>query len=47
MNSVLTLPPALDGADDGLAAFMDVDMLDGDLLLPFTAVTVERLQQRG
>ena len=43
--SMQTLPPGLDVADDGLAAFMDVDMLDRDLLLALAAVTVEGFEK--
>ena len=35
--------PRGDGADNYLAAGMNVDMLHRDLLLPFAAVTLERL----
>jgi hypothetical protein len=34
-------------SDDGLTAGIDVDMLDGDLLLPLAAVAIERLEQEG
>jgi hypothetical protein len=43
--SVRTLPPALDIADDGLAALVNVNMLDRDLLLTLAAVPVERIEQ--
>jgi hypothetical protein len=43
--SVRTLPPALDVADDGLAALVNVNMLDRDLLLTLAAVPVERIEQ--
>jgi hypothetical protein len=43
--SVRTLPPALDIADDGLAALVNVNMLDRDLLLALAAVPVERIEQ--
>src|SRR5438105_4054494 len=33
--------------DDSLTASIDVDMLDGDLLLPLAAVAIERLEQEG
>jgi hypothetical protein len=39
-------PPALDVPDDGLAAFVNVDVLDRDLLLAFAAVAIEGFQQR-
>ena len=39
-------PPALDVADDGLAAFVDVDVLDRDFLRAFAAVAIEGFQQR-
>ena len=38
-----TLPPALDVADDGLTALVDVDVLHRDLLLAFAAVAIERM----
>jgi hypothetical protein len=38
-------PPALDIADDGLAALMNVNMLYRNLLLAFPAVTIERIEQ--
>src|SRR5262249_19323023 len=40
-----TLPPALDVADDGLTALVDVDVLHRDLLLAFAAVAIERIEQ--
>ena len=40
-------PTPLDVADDGLAAAMDVDVFDRDLLLALAAMAVERLQQCG
>ena len=39
-------PPGLDVADDGLAAFVDVDVLDRDLLLALAAVAIEGFEQR-
>jgi hypothetical protein len=39
------LPVVLNVSNDGLAALVHVHMLNGDLLLPFTTVTVERLKQ--
>ena len=39
-------PPGLDVADDGLAALVDVDVLDRDLLLALAAVAVEAFDQR-
>jgi hypothetical protein len=44
--SVQTLPPAFDVADDGLAAFVNVDVLDRHLLLAFAAVAIKRFNQR-
>jgi hypothetical protein len=41
--SMQTLPPALDVADDGLTALVDV--LHRDLLLAFAAVAIERIEQ--
>src|SRR5262245_438634 len=38
-------PPALDVADDGLTALVDVDMLHRDLLLALAAVPVEGIEQ--
>jgi hypothetical protein len=38
--------PTLDGADNGLTAGMDVDVLDRDLLLTFTPVPVQGLDKR-
>ena len=43
--SVGSLPPALDVTHDGLGAFVDMDVLDRDFLLPFPAVPVERIKQ--
>jgi len=43
--SVVTLPPVLDVADNSLAAFVDVDVLDRNLLLSFAAVTIETLER--
>src|SRR5215468_6704198 len=40
-----TLPLALDVADDGLPALVDVDVLHRDLLLAFAAVAIERIEQ--
>jgi hypothetical protein len=40
-----TLPPALDIADDGLTALVDVDVLHRDLLLAFAAGAIERIKQ--
>ena len=41
--SVRTLPPAFDIVDDGLAALMNVNMLDRHLLLAFATVPIEGL----
>ena len=41
------LPPSLstvDLTDDGLAPLMDVDMLNGDFLLPFVTVSLQGLE---
>src|SRR5262245_33080840 len=38
---------SLDRPDDGLPARMDMDMLDGHLLLALTAMVVEGVEQRG
>jgi hypothetical protein len=38
-----TVPPALDVADDGLTALVDV--LHRDLLLAFAAVAIERMSK--
>jgi len=38
-------PPALDVADDGLTALVDVDVLHRDLLLAFAAVAIESIEQ--
>ena len=38
-------PPALDVADDGLTALVDVDVLHRDLLLAFAAVAIERMSK--
>src|SRR5262245_12561039 len=43
--SMRALPPALDIADDGLTALVDVDVLHRDLLLAFAAVAIERIEQ--
>ena len=40
-------PRGLDRANHRLAARMDVDVLDRDLLLAFAAMTVEGLNQRS
>ena len=40
-------PPGEKGADDGLAAGVDSDVLNRDLLLPLAAVAIERLEQDG
>jgi hypothetical protein len=40
-------PTPLHVADDGLSAFVDVDVFDRDLLLPFAAMAVQCLQQCG
>ena len=40
-----TVPPALDVADDGLTALVDVDVLHRDLLPAFAAVAIERIEQ--
>src|SRR5262245_10207104 len=40
------LPPSLDISHDGLAAGVNVNVLDGHLLLPFPAVAIECVQQR-
>jgi hypothetical protein len=44
-NSSASAPPALDVADDGLPARMDVHVLHGHLLLAFAAVAIERIKQ--
>jgi hypothetical protein len=38
-------PPALDVADDGPTALVDVDVLHRDLLLAFAAVAIERMSK--
>ena len=38
------LPPGLNGADDRLAAFMHMDVLDRDPLLTLSSVSVQRLK---
>jgi len=43
--SMRTVPPAVDVADDGLTALVDVDVLHRDLLLAFAAVATERIEQ--
>lgn len=40
-------PPVGDVADDGLAAVVNMDVLDGDLLLALAAVSLERLDLGG
>jgi hypothetical protein len=40
-------PGPLHVADNGLPAFVDVDVLHRDFLLAFAAVAVERFQERG
>jgi hypothetical protein len=37
--------PGLDSTDNGLASRMDVDVLDGDLLLALAAMAVQGLQK--
>jgi len=37
---------AVNVADNSLAAFVDVDVFNSDLLLPFAPVSIERLEQR-
>ena len=39
-------PPPLDVADDGLSAFMDMNVFDRDPLLAFAAMAVEGFEQR-
>ena len=39
-------PRALDRADDGLAAGMDVDVLNRDFLLALAAVPIEGFEER-
>src|SRR5829696_8685617 len=39
--------PGLDGTDDGLPPFVNVDVFDRHSLLALPAVTVESLKQRG
>ena len=38
--------PGIDGADNGLAAGVDVDVLDGDFLLSLAAMAVQRFEGR-
>jgi hypothetical protein len=40
-------PTPLHVADNGLPAFVDVDVFDRDFLLPFAAMAVQCFQQRG
>ena len=40
-------PPALDVANDGLTAVVDVDVLDRDFLRSAGPVALQRLQLRG
>jgi hypothetical protein len=40
-------PRGGNGADDGLAAGVDSDVLNRDLLLPLAAVAIESLEQDG
>ena len=40
-------PTPLHVADDGLSAFVDVNVFDGYLLLAFAAVAIQSLQQCG
>jgi hypothetical protein len=51
MGSILGIcgrpEPLVDGADDSLAALVDVDVLDGDTLLAFPTVLVQSEQQAG
>jgi hypothetical protein len=42
----LPRPPVADSADDGLSAFVNVNVLDRDLLCALAAVAIEGLQQR-
>ena len=37
--------PGLDSTNDGLSPGVDVDVLDGDLLLPLAAMAVQSLQE--
>jgi hypothetical protein len=39
--------PGLDGADDGLSALVDVNVLNGDLLLALTSVAVQGVEEQG
>ena len=45
MNPETPDPRGFHGPHNGLSAAVDVDMLDGDLLLPFAAVTIERFEE--
>jgi hypothetical protein len=38
-------PTPLHVANNGLSAFVDVDMFDGDLLLSFAAMSIQRFEQ--
>jgi hypothetical protein len=40
-------PTPLHVADNGLAALVNVDVFDGDLLLTLTAMPVQRFEQRS
>jgi len=42
----LSPSPGLNVADHGLAALVNVDMLDSDLLLALASMPVQRLEQR-
>ncbi|MCG6559570.1 hypothetical protein MB818_15275 [Ruegeria sp. 1NDH52C] len=44
--ALIPSPRSFDRADQGLAVGMDVDMLDGHLLLTLPAMLVQRVQQR-
>jgi len=39
-------PGVFDVTNDSLASWVHMNLLDGDLLLALTAMTVQRLQQR-
>src|SRR5262245_57031380 len=45
--ATIPTPRSLDRPYDGLPARMDVDMLDGHLLLALAAMVVEGVEQRG
>jgi hypothetical protein len=45
MFAAVSTPRGPDIADDGLAAFVDVNVLNRDLLLAFATMTIERVQQ--